>query len=100
MIEITVDKCRISVKGHAGQAPMGRDVACAGASVLLYALAETLEEHREDMISLDIRLNSGDGYVSAEPKEHFEEFTSAVFEMTVNGYSQLQQLFSDFVKIK
>ena len=99
MIEITVDGMSISVKGHAGQAPVGKDVACAGASVLLFALAETLEEHRKDMTSLDIQLNSGDGYVSAEPKEHFEEFTSAVFEMTVNGYSQLEQCFPDFVKI-
>ena len=100
MIEISVDKMSISVKGHAGQATAGNDLPCAGASVLLYALAETLEEHRKDMELLDIRLNSGDGYVRAMPKEHVEAFTLAVFEMAVNGYRQLEQLYPDFVKTK
>lgn len=33
-------KRRITVSGHAGQAPRGRDIVCAAASILAYTLIE------------------------------------------------------------
>lgn len=38
---------RISVTGHAGYAPHGQDIVCAGASTLYYTLRAALEAEEE-----------------------------------------------------
>ena len=47
MIEIRVypkgDGMVLSAEGHAGMAPRGRDIVCAGVSALLYGFAAYLE---------------------------------------------------------
>jgi len=35
------------ITGHSGFAPAGQDIVCAGASMLAFALAETLEQEKE-----------------------------------------------------
>ena len=44
MIRVTIGPGYVRVKGHAGSAPLGQDLVCAGASVLVYALAERLRQ--------------------------------------------------------
>ena len=42
MIQVMVRENEISVKGHAGFAPPGRDLVCAAVSALTLTLAESL----------------------------------------------------------
>ena len=44
MIRVRFDGAQMTVSGHAGYAPAGRDIVCAAVSALVYALAGYLEE--------------------------------------------------------
>ena len=44
MIRVQFDGAQVTVSGHAGYAPAGRDIVCAAVSALVYALAGYLEE--------------------------------------------------------
>lgn len=48
MIVITAQPGRITITGHAGYAPRGQDIVCAGVSVLVETLAASLEELTKD----------------------------------------------------
>ncbi|HIT90136.1 MAG TPA: ribosomal-processing cysteine protease Prp [Candidatus Merdenecus merdavium] len=48
MIEVSVQKENISVTGHAGYAPSGQDIVCAGVSTLTQALIASIENLTED----------------------------------------------------
>ena len=44
MIRVEIGPGNVRVNGHAGSAPLGQDLVCAGASILVYALAQRLRE--------------------------------------------------------
>ena len=44
MIRVRFDGAQMTVSGHAGYAPAGRDIVCAAVSALVYALAGRLRE--------------------------------------------------------
>lgn len=50
MIEISVRKDGITVSGHAGYAPRGQDIVCAGISTLTQSLVKSIEDLTEDRI--------------------------------------------------
>lgn len=47
MITIHFDRLRMEANGHAGFAPIGQDIVCAGISALSFAAAEYLGQMRE-----------------------------------------------------
>lgn len=44
MIRVTAEPGRLTLEGHAGFAPTGKDIVCAAVSALVLALAERLQE--------------------------------------------------------
>lgn len=44
MIKVTLYFDALEMDGHAGAAPCGQDIVCAGASMLAYALASRLDD--------------------------------------------------------
>lgn len=48
MIEVSVQKDKIEVIGHAGYAPPGQDIVCAGMSMLTQTLASSLDNLTDD----------------------------------------------------
>ena len=44
MIRVRLSGTQVTVSGHAGYAPAGRDIVCAAVSALVYARAGYLEE--------------------------------------------------------
>ena len=44
MIRVTAEPGRLTLEGHAGYAPTGKDIVCAAVSALVLALAERLQE--------------------------------------------------------
>ena len=44
MIRVTAERGRLTLEGHAGYAPTGKDIVCAAVSALVLALAERLQE--------------------------------------------------------
>ena len=54
MIEVRVRKNHITVSGHAGHAPPGQDIICAGVTALVQTLIESVRALTEDRIEYDI----------------------------------------------
>jgi uncharacterized protein YsxB (DUF464 family) len=77
----------MTVRGHAGTAPAGEDLVCAGASTAAYAYAECVEQmaaagylRRE----FSIHVNEGFLQVEAAPKpEHMDKVLQALWQAQV-----------------
>lgn len=55
MIEITVGRESIKIRGHANYAPQGKDIICAGITALTQALVSSIEGLTKDKIQYDIQ---------------------------------------------
>ena len=55
MIVVTRSDSGITVEGHAGYAPRGQDIVCAGVSTLVQTLVESLEAFCADAISYSLK---------------------------------------------
>lgn len=55
MIQIKIVERTITILGHAGFAPHGHDIVCAGVSTLVQTLIQAVEELTEDEIQYDIQ---------------------------------------------
>lgn len=53
MIQITRHDGRISIQGHAGFAPHGQDIVCAGVSTLAQTLIASIENLTNDKIEYE-----------------------------------------------
>ena len=91
----------VFVSGHAGYADEGSDIVCAGASTLVYTLANSLERicGIDTEYSTRIAEDMGDGNVSAEiviPEGRFRDEGAAdraqvIMETVVLGFISLAQ---------
>lgn len=102
MIDVIYDgSFSLEVQGHAGQAPSGHDVVCAGASTLFCSLAEMLMHRKEkgDILSLDIAYDKGFGHISAVPALCFEKALRCAFEAVRLGYVHLAQNYPEHIRL-
>lgn len=60
MIVVTRNEDGISVKGHANYAEPGKDIVCAGVSILVQTLIQSIEEQTTDQIQYSISPGSVD----------------------------------------
>ena len=86
-MEIYASGCKIAVKGHAGYAPIGQDVVCAGVSTLYgtYLYSVDAEEITEGEWKV----------LKAEPTYR----NRAVFNAIRTGFEMLEEHFPDHVKL-
>ena len=89
---------RLELNGHAGQAQGGRDVVCAGASVLMYALAESLEWHRDECLRLDISLEKGEGSIYVLPDTIYAAEARGAFDTAIAGYMHLANAYPKYIR--
>lgn len=54
MIDVSIRKDGITVTGHAGYAPAGQDIVCAGVSTLTQTLIKSIGDLTEDKIAYSI----------------------------------------------
>lgn len=54
MIAVSVRKDKITVSGHAGYAEAGKDIVCAGVTVLTMSLVKSLNDLTDDKIEYEI----------------------------------------------
>lgn len=62
LIEVKVRRDHIHVSGHAGHAPPGQDIVCAGVTALVQTLAESIQALTEDTITYEISPGRADIY--------------------------------------
>ncbi|GAA0264092.1 ribosomal-processing cysteine protease Prp [Faecalicatena contorta] len=94
MIAISVRKDGITVIGHAGYAPVGQDIVCAGVS----ALTQTLIKSIEDLTSDKIKYKISPGGVDIEYGNLSEKAKTLVDSFFV-GILMIADEFPDYVRV-
>ena len=94
MIAISVRKDGLTVIGHAGYAPVGQDIVCAGVS----ALTQTLIKSIEDLTSDKIKYKISPGGVDIEYGNLSEKAKTLVDSFFV-GILMIADEFPDYVRV-
>lgn len=93
----------LRMQGHAGSAPRGQDLVCAGASTLALTLgrAATLMEE-EEMLARPalVRLEAGDTAISVLPRQEWAASADAIFWTILLGLSRLAKAYPQYVQLK
>lgn len=88
MVSIRFEGMSMEAKGHAGYAPMGADVVCAGMSTLFMTAAEMIRDmERRGMLAKKpmIRLEPGNVALTMEPWEDTQERAQAIWDYLETG---------------
>ena len=109
-VTYTYDKdrreCALLVKGHAGQAEIGKDIVCASASILAYTIAQVVKamESHGDLVeppTLDlgggdttIKCRAKDDYLFSEMMQYFF-VAKAGYHLLAHNYPEYVQLITD-----
>ena len=96
-------ECSLLVKGHAGQADIGKDIICASASILAYTLAQVvslMDRHGDLVEPPTLELESGDATIVCRAKDDylFAELMQDFFVIKT-GYALLKHNYPQFVEI-
>lgn len=93
----------LRLRGHAGAAPAGQDLICAGVTTLAYALAQTVADHAaRGQLGQEpqLQLSAGDALICAEPSPAFYEAVRGAFEMANAGLKLLSRHYPDHIRVK
>ena len=96
-------ECSLLVKGHAGQAEVGKDIVCASASILAYTIAQVvklMERHGDLVESPTLDLEGGDATIVCRAKDDdlFAEIMQDFFVVRT-GYTLLAHNYPEYVQI-
>lgn len=92
-------KClSISVDGHACSAEAGKDLICAGASTLIYTLAQYVKD--SDCTSSVIELSPGNSTVKAITDYKNRVNLEDAYELVMTGFRLLEHNFPDNVRLE
>ncbi len=87
--------CRLEAVGHAGYAPAGQDIVCAGASTLMQALICLLAD------TWGVKSTAEDGpdgprlTVTADSRAFLEPYAAGAYEMAKAGFMLLAERYPD-----
>jgi uncharacterized protein YsxB (DUF464 family) len=88
VVTVTHSSSSITIKGHAGYAPHGQDIVCAGISTLVQTLIQSVEDLCTDTISYHLQPGSVEikhGNLSANAQLLVDSFFIGVY-MIANSY--------------
>ena len=96
--------CLFSCEGHAGYAPRGGDIVCAGISALCTALLRRLEEMSLTGMVRIARCDVTDGALELRVETDEDDKMSALllndtFAVVLAGLSALEEEYEDYVEI-
>ena len=90
----------LTVTGHAGFAPPGQDLVCAGVSVLVYALAGTVRQWEDQLDRpVFIRLEPGNARIRVHAGKKQLRQLKAAFQTADNGLRLLAEAFPEHVAV-
>lgn len=94
MIVVTQTDSSITIEGHAGYAPRGQDIVCAGISTLVQTLIQSFEDFCADKISYHMK----PGWVEIKHGNLSAKGTVLVDSFFV-GVCMIADKYSDHVKV-
>lgn len=93
----------MKTSGHAGAAPKGQDLVCAGVSTLAQTLARAVERlYYQGMLRRcpRVELYEGNAEIIAQPKPGYRSEAAMVFWTVQNGIAELAAGFPGNVKLE
>ena len=95
------NRLRLEVKGHADYAEQGKDIVCAGVSMLTGALVGVLEDaEARGRTMFEWKENGADLTIWADPNMGSMNEIKSYFRMTVKGLRMLAEQYPKHVEIK
>lgn len=94
---------RLTVEGHAGYAPRGRDIVCAAVSILVYGLGIALRQLEDGCAALRVaRWKSSAGYSEVEVQLLPEALAEgkAAFAVALGGFALLADSYPQCVAMQ
>lgn len=92
----------LTIKGHSGQAPIGKDIVCASVSILAYTVAQAVLKMKEQgklKKKPTIRLDEGDAVITCKPNRAFTSEAMSIFSVAEGGYDLLAKNYPEFVNL-
>lgn len=92
----------LTLKGHAEQAEIGRDIVCASASILAYTVAHMVSAMREEgklKKNPHIRMDSGDATITCKPTKQYFGEAMHTFKVAECGYDLLAHTYPEYVRL-
>lgn len=94
-------RLRLEVSGHAGADEIGKDIVCAGESILVYALAQTLENaENRGRCEYKAKIDGPEALIWANPTMGSLNEIKAYFRFAVNGLKMLAEQYPGNVSVK
>lgn len=101
MIEVVYhrDYNRLTIKGHANSAELGRDLVCASASILAHTIASQVANLSADrkVQRPTIKLESGDAEVSCVPHNRYKASVKLMFDTVCSGFELLARDYPEYI---
>ena len=95
LIAINITDNIIKIRGHAGYAPRGQDVVCAGVT----ALTQTLVESIEGLTGNEIKYDMSPGRVDIEIKDPDED-AQLLMDSFFVGAEMIADEFPEYVRVE
>jgi uncharacterized protein YsxB (DUF464 family) len=98
-VDYDPESFRMEIRGHAGAAPAGQDIVCAGISVLSYTLinaAMSVPEYDGHTL-----VNEGEALIRVEccPDEEHEELCREMFRVIWQGFETIAESFPQHIQL-
>ena len=101
MIHVEYDRreYKLSAEGHAGSAPYGQDLVCAGFSTLIFTLSDNCQRLCEiGAAESCIRvIESGYSLIYVTPAEECKALVGAIMDAICIGFAYLAESFPEFI---
>ena len=100
-IEYDADELHMLIRGHAGSAPPGQDLVCAGVSTLSFALVNAALD-RGELYNTHLYINDKDAEIGVRcyPDEEHEELCREMFRTILHGFAILKAESPDYIEIE
>lgn len=89
----------VTIEGHAGYAPKGQDIICAGVSAIAMTLGENVRwmDEKGYLQSMHVDLSDGVGTISCTPKSRYTDSIRLVFDSICAGFEIISRDAPEYV---
>lgn len=90
---------RVTVKGHAGSAELGKDLVCAAVSALVLTLEANVRrwDGKGYCYSTAVTVDGGDAEIQVQPKSYFRLSIMQILDAVCAGFEVLAREFPEYV---
>lgn len=88
---------RMEIKGHARFAPMGEDLVCSAATMLMLTLEAMVIDHCESLMPT-IHKADGEVSITCAPTKGNAKTCRVIYDTIFRGYERLEESFAEYVK--